>query len=230
MPEVIDEAYQKGVKILTIDHHPANSIGDISDVCVCDEASSSTSELVYFLLREMNHGPGKLASTLLLSGIEIDTMSFSHATRPETFEVVAELLKKGARIKPVVESAFQKKSLATLNLWGKAMERLVLDKKTKLAITYLNYEDLVSVGLNEEDISGGIINFLNQMKEPLAVAFLVEEEKGKYKVSLRDNNSGIDLEEIAVSFGGGGHKKAAGFKVEGTFESIIEKIKEKFIS
>lgn len=228
IPEVINEAHQKGVKILAIDHHPSNSIGDISDVYVCDEASSSTSELVYFLLREMNHSPGKLASTLLLSGIEIDTMSFNHATRPETFEVVAELLKKGARIRPVVESAFQKKSLATLNLWGKAMERLTLDEKTNIAITYLKHEDLTAVQLNEEDVSGGIVNFLNQMKEPRAVVFLVEEEKGKYKVSLRDNNGGVNLEEIAGSFGGGGHKKSAGFKVEGTLESIIEKIKEKF--
>lgn len=226
LPGIIEKA-KKDAQILTIDHHPENSIGKISDVYLSNDVASSTSEMVFDVIRELGVAIDKPTANLLLMGIEVDTMSFSHATSPRTFEVVAELLRKGARIKPIVESAFQRKPVSTLKLWGRALERISFDEKSKSAFAYLTYQDLKELDLIDSVATTGIINFINQIKEPKIVALFTENTPGVFKVSLRTRDENIDVSKIAEKFDGGGHVKASSFKIEGTLPEVMEKVKER---
>ena len=72
----------------------------------------------------------------------------------------------------------------------------------------------------------GIIDQL-RVTEGVEVAILLNEtEKGVYKVSMRSNND-VNVSEIAVSFGGGGHIKAAGCSISGSVEKITRLLVEK---
>jgi phosphoesterase RecJ-like protein len=117
-----------------------------------------------------------------------------------------------------VEHTFYEKSFSGLKLWGRALSRLWENEKYKLLITVVNSSDFLEYKINEEEING-VANFLNlnSLSENTGVLVLIEEN-GKIKGSLRTQREGLDISQLAKVLGGGGHKKAAGFKIEGRLE------------
>ena len=69
----------------------------------------------------------------------------------------------------------------------------------------------------------GIVNQLRVTKDVEVAVFLYENEDGSYKVSTRSNGL-VNVADLAVKFGGGGHDRAAGFSMEGDPKALIETI------
>ena len=215
-------------KILIIDHHPKNETEcDYYENCVSviDDKASSTAVLIYALLKKANIKITKDIANCLLTGIFTDTGGFQHSnTDSQTLEAAAEFMKKGSRVDKIAKNIFNSKSMAAIKLWGTALSRIKTDPKTGMAVSYVSREDMEKVGAKEDDLSG-LINIINTVSDAKFSLLLTESEDCKVKGSLRSEEyKGIDVSRIARSLGGGGHKLASGFEMNGDLKNNIARI------
>lgn len=198
--------------IINIDHHHTNTrFGDLNAV-VTDAAS--TTEVVHRLLSANNIFIDQNIATCLMTGLCTDTGNFTNpATNTSALKLGGELLSRGAKFGSIFRALWKNKSVSSLKLWGLALERLRYNPKTETATTALFQKDLSLFSGNEEAIEG-ISNFLSSVLDVPIVLVLREAEEGKVKGSYRTTGA-TDVSALAVAYGGGGHKKAAGFTVVG---------------
>ncbi|MFH1207218.1 MAG: bifunctional oligoribonuclease/PAP phosphatase NrnA [Patescibacteria group bacterium] len=200
--------------VINIDHHPTNQrYGHINLV---HPAASSTAEIIYHFIDYHRVPFNKEVATALLTGIMTDTGNFTNmATTPLSMEASSRLMAHGARVKDINANTMRNKSLNQLQLWGRALSRLKLNAQTGIVTTVLTQKDFKELQM-DEDSSEGISNFLNSVGEAKAIIVLREKSDGTIKASLRTTQPSVDVSKIAKYFGGGGHKKAAGFTIKGT--------------
>lgn len=202
--------------VINIDHHPTNQ--HYGHINLVHPKASSTSEIIYHFLDYFRLPIKKEVATQLLTGILTDTGSFSNlSTTPSSMEVASRLMAYGARVKEITANTLQNKSLSQLQLWGRALSRLKEDKKTGIITTVLTTKDFAELGMSDES-SEGIANFLNSVEKAKAIIVLREKSDGTIKGSLRTTRPDVDVSKIAEFFGGGGHKKAAGFTIKGKLQ------------
>jgi len=215
----VDEHFRKmkGLPVvINIDHHPTNQ--HYGHINLVHRQASSTAEIIFHLLDYFRYPLQKDVATSLLTGILTDTGGFSNlATTPSSFEAASRLMASGARAKEIISNAFQNKPLKQLQLWGRALSRLKENKETGIVTTVLLQKDFKELGM-DEDNSEGISNFLNNVEHAKAIIVLREKTDGTIKASLRTTQSDVDVSKIAKYFGGGGHKKAAGFSIRGKLQ------------
>lgn len=202
-------------KIINIDHHPTNTnFGHYN--LVLPEASS-TCEIVHAILEETKFIDKKIA-TCLLTGIITDTSGFFNmATTSKAVQISSQLLLLGASIKEINQNTLQHRPINTLRLWGKAMERLYQHPQTGIIMTVITQKDLIMANAENSAIDG-VANFLSSLSEAKnnAIAVLSEIENNNIKVSLRTTSPLLDVSKFAKLMGGGGHKKAAGYIINGS--------------
>ena len=200
--------------IVNIDHHPDNE--NFGHVNVVDPAKSSVAELVYeFFI--FNQWPiTKDVATCLLTGIITDTGSFMHSnTQSSTLHTAAELMKKGAHVNKIIKHSYKSKSPLVLKAWGKAMENSYYDEKNKVIYSVMSEEDLAEFKNLPLAAFEGFAETLNTVPEAKFAMFL-RQDGPIIKGSLRsDTFKNVDVNKIAKIFGGGGHKLASGFSVQG---------------
>lgn len=200
-------------KLINIDHHPYNKIpGTINLV---DHKAASASILVYNLLKEWQANIGSEMATWLLFGIYFDTGSFMHSnTNNEVYQIAAELLQKGADQRMITKILFRNHSIEKLRLWGKALNNLKKNSKDTI-VTGLTPQDFIDCDATKDDTSG-LIDYLGSIENSTFAAFLCSDpHHDQVRGSLRTKHDNVDVSEIAKRLGGGGHKKASGFAVEG---------------
>ncbi|HRH23162.1 MAG TPA: bifunctional oligoribonuclease/PAP phosphatase NrnA [Candidatus Magasanikbacteria bacterium] len=209
-------------KVVVVDHHPTNTyFGDLNLVSL---TNSSTCEILYeyFTYNRINITPDM--ATALLCGIIYDTGSFSNsATSKKSLSIAGSLVKKGGSMKDVVRSLYKNKHMNTLKLWGKALSGLAYDTELDIVSMTISIEDMLSCGVDEEG-ADGIANFMNALKDGKVHMVFREKPNNLVKVSMRTTKDDVDVSQIAKAFGGGGHKKAAGFTIESPIKSVYEKI------
>ncbi len=208
--------------LINFDHHPTNKYyGDINFV---DSKSSSTAEMVerFFF---MNHiEVSRDMATSLLTGFVTDTENFTNgATSGFAMSAASQLLKNGGKMEPTQERVYKNISIASLKVWGKMMERMKLHETLDIVYTFVTQEDLSSAKITETEIEG-LANFMNTIEEGKIKLILKEKGKQQWKGSFRTTRDDIDVSAYAQAFSGGGHKKAAGFAVEGTIDEALAKI------
>jgi len=205
-------------KILNIDHHKSNEL--FGDVNLVDEKASAVCELVYELFLQMNAKITKSMAINLLTGIFTDTGGFRHAnTSSRVLEIAADLVRKGARIDRIAEHSFGKSNVSKLHAWGMALDNIKFDSEKKMIYTIVTEEELEKLGATPDDLDG-IASILSTVPEA-KFAMLLRQRGDEVRGSLRSEQyHGIDVSEIARSYGGGGHKLAAGFKFKGKLEHL----------
>ncbi len=205
--------------LLNIDHHSSN--GQFGTYNLLDFKVSATTQMLTSILLQLEKDAGRPlidedVATLLLVGIITDTGSFQHSnTTPEAFEVAADLLERGARQQEIIKHIFKTKSLATLKLWGRVLSKIQYDEVHRFVYSTITAQDLAETGAHPDD-TGGIIDELMSNAPNAEVVMLLKEKEANYASgSLRAPGHLADVSEIAASIGGGGHKKAAGFRIKG---------------
>lgn len=211
--------------IINIDHHATNiQYGDLN--LVIPDASSTTEVLYHFFTHHRVAIDGRMA-TSLLTGLITDTGNFSNrGTSRYALIAGSELIKRGARLRQILESVLKNKTVNTLKFWGVILSRLATHETHNIAYTYYTLDDVRTFGVSEEE-SEGIANLLNFLNEGKAAMVAKEREDGTVKVSLRTTKDDVDVSAIARTFGGGGHVKAAGFTVDGPVEKALKYIFDK---
>ncbi len=199
-----------------IDHHMTNT--NFGDVNFVDGECSSASEMVCLLL-----DPEKItidAANPLYTGIAHDTGIFKYScTGKRTMEIAGMLMGKGVNTAKVIDCSFFEKSFTANRLLGEVLckARLLLDGK--LVVGYSTFSlcrDLDAKGEDHE----GIVEQLRNTKGIEVACYIKEQTPNCFKVSLRSCEY-VDVASIAVAYGGGGHKRAAGFSVNGKLDKVI---------
>jgi bifunctional oligoribonuclease and PAP phosphatase NrnA len=212
----------KNMDIAVIDHHDSgNSFGNIH--FICSEAPSVTF-LIHKIMESFNMDPTKEEARYLLFGIATDTGFFRHlesGTR-EIFNSVATLTENGASPKDVYSEMYGGRTLKSKILIGRLLSRIQSKFEGKLIISYESEEDLLNFGTENRD-SDSFYQQVQGIKNVEAIILIRYEDNSEFSIGLRSKYY-ADVGVIAKSFGGGGHKKAAGFTWIGTKEEITEKL------
>lgn len=202
--------------LINIDHHATNDI--FGTVNIVDPNAAATCQIIYHFLNFCGLSINRHIATCLLNGLYYDTGSFMHSnTKPETLEVASRLVWKGADFKTISRRQFHNMNIAQLKVYGKILQRAHMNSK-KLIVSALSKKDFEEVGATPDDTTGAI-DYLNSISDADFCCLLYENEAGAMKGSFRSRADRIDLSRLAGLFGGGGHKKAAGFALKG---SLIE--------
>jgi phosphoesterase RecJ-like protein len=201
---------------LNIDHHISNSyFGKINWV---DESASSVCEILVSLIEALESDQGKLMdgniATSLLLGIMTDTNIFQNpATTSKSLTVAAQLIAAGGDRDLISKKVFQTHSYSTLKIWGKILSKLDSYPALGLVWSEVSKQDLDLTGADEGALSQAVNNLL-YTTEGAKIVVLFSESNGMIKIRLRSTEN-FDVAAVAKDFGGGGHEKAAGFKMEG---------------
>lgn len=214
--------YQDAEMRLSVDHHATNKVE--ADISYVDTGAAATGEIIYRLLTEYMGIPvTKDIALCLYTAIITDTGGFRFSnTTPETMVIAGDLMKTGIDFTNANKKVFDRISYAKLFLMKQTMNSLKLLFDGKLAVSYLRWNDLSSFNAKLED-SEGLVNIGRNLEGVEVSLFLKEEKPGSFKGSLRSNEY-VDVSKIAEKFGGGGHKRAAGFSAEGELEDIVKSL------
>ena len=201
-----------GYKLINIDHHITNpNYGDINLVI---PESSSTAEVLYRLFKDWQVEWDSDIATSISCGMITDTNGFTNAaTGYHCLYAASEMVRQGAKPHDIIKNALHNIDIDKLRIWGRALERLKESKQHDIVYTWLSQADFKECDVDENSTEG-IINFLHVLKDAKVIMILTEMPNNLIKGSLR-TEANIDLTKLAKIFGGGGHKKAAGFSLPG---------------
>lgn len=214
---VANQLQDLDIPLVNIDHHPQpNPFGEISFV---DHKRSSTAEIVYHLLGEMNVEIDKSLADMLLAGIVCDTQGFQVAsTSAEVLQISSALMRRGARMPIIAKDLFRVKPITALKLWGRVLDRMRVDGGTGMVYSVVKQKDFKELDARPHDLEG-VVDLINSVSEGRFSMLLSEDGDNVVKGSLRSEEfKKIDVSKIAELFGGGGHKLASGFRTKGKLE------------
>lgn len=208
--------------IIEIDHHPL--VDFYSDLEIRDTKAASTTEILYYICKELEILIDKSLAEAILTGIITDTGNFFYPNASsKSLQIASNLLNKGANLAKIIKHNNSSYNLASYKLWGLAMERLEVHHKYDLAYSVLRLDDILAISSDSEEISETlslIAGFLSNLSGVKATLLLHETKKGMIKGHLRSSRKDIDISKLARYLGGGGHKQAAGFAIAGEIVKI----------
>lgn len=212
-------------KKLLIDHHigPDKSV---FDVVVSRPEASSTCELVFRVISAL----GDIQSLTfagaedIYAGMATDTGFFSfNSNDPDIFIILSELLRKGID-KDLINRRIQNNfSPDRLRLIGYVLyEKLVVNKDLHASYFSLTRDELSKFHYLKGDMEG-IVNMPLQIKgHKLSISLREDTEKPIIHISTRSVDDFPCNELCAQFFNGGGHKNAAGGRLECSMEEAIK--------
>jgi phosphoesterase RecJ-like protein len=202
--------------VVDIDHHVTE--GAFGDIRIQQPKAAATAEIVYRLLKVMDVPITPAVATCLLTGIITDTGLYRYLNvSPATFRLSAVLMEAGASPAQIAEEVFERRSFASARLLGRALEHIRQEEGGQLVWSYLSYADFTELGATDEETEG-IITQLRAVRDSVVLALLREVKPGRVRVSVRSRDERLDMAKFAERFGGGGHRLAAGFWVDGGIE------------
>lgn len=215
-----EEYFENASKKIVIDHHSSNTMfGDINFV---NPVAPACCQILIGMFEYFEIELTKEIGECIMTGIITDTGGFSHNSTYETFEFAAEIMRLGVNISEIFRRGLHVKNKASFELQKRAMNRLEFLENGKIAFTYITENDLEEANAMQGDHEG--IVELGRNVENVEVSIFIHATKNNcYKVSLRSQDY-VDVSNIAIMLGGGGHQKAAAATVKGTIEQIKEKV------
>ncbi|MNG02006.1 Bifunctional oligoribonuclease and PAP phosphatase NrnA [compost metagenome] len=201
--------------MLNIDHHPTNDL--FGTVNVVLSYAAATVEILYELIEQAGITLDEPAATAIYTGLLTDTGGFRYSnTTPRVMEIASELLKLGVNGHWIADYLLERMTMPQLKLLQLGLSRL--------GWLYIEANDLSATGAAPEDLEG-LVNYARNV-DGVEVGILFKEMmNGHVKVSLRSAGT-ADVAAIAQSFGGGGHVRAAGCRLEETLQQSMDKVVE----
>lgn len=205
---------------IAIDHHKSHE--KFADFSLLDSNASATAEIVYKLLKQLKALDDKSAK-LLFGAIVSDSGCFSYSnTTPETHRIACELLEYSFDAPQVIYDTYKRTTVNRFNLKNRVLSKCRFFEDSSIALIVFSSEDFKATDTDASDTEGIISEALDI--DSVKVAFAVSEMGNKnYKLSIRTKDN-IDASDCARVFGGGGHKNAAGCRVNGYLEDIVDKL------
>ena len=217
---------QKSPRVINIDHHVTNT--GFGHHQLIDPGASSSTELVYRILKRMQIAIDQKIATSIYTGILTDTGSFRFAnTNSRAFDICAEMVGCGVDPYAVAQHVYGTYSLGRIKLLNMALDSIEISPNGKLSLMTLTRSMFAETDTQPEDVDG-MISYAKRIEDVRVAALIMENANGRetavnghkrYHVSLRSDGS-VDVARIASSFGGGGHFNAAGFGADGALNEL----------
>lgn len=207
---------------INIDHHQSNT--RYADINWVSAREPSSGEIIYRLLKFANWPITSRIADCLFTAVSTDTGSFQYpSTRPGTYNVAGELVKRGANLAKICDEVYQSYPLSRVRLLRHVYNKFRLTHNDQIAYFWLKKADYARTGASTED-SEGLIDHIRAI-EPVEIACLFEEmEPELTRISLRSKSERVNVNEIAAQFGGGGHHAAAGARIPGRPLSVQRRV------
>jgi phosphoesterase RecJ-like protein len=159
----------------------------------------------------------------LYAGIVYDTGSFRHGVNMKrAHEAAIHCLAFPIDSRQVYNRLFSLETEVALRLFSRALSHLTIAERGRIVYMYLTDEDYKEYKADPE-VASGFVNRLVMLEGAEIILFFNEAESNVIKVSLRSNTD-FSVGDFASMFGGGGHTRAAGCRVEGLIEKVTERM------
>jgi phosphoesterase RecJ-like protein len=192
---------------MVIDHHLTQD--DLGAVRLVDTSAEATGRLVFEAVAALGVPLPPDAAHCLFVALSMDTGWFRHPnTTPATFVLAGKLVEAGARPTLAYEELFERSTPGRLKLTGVVLERLTVTHGGRTCYTEIRRDDYEATGATPQD-SEDLVNYTRSVAGVEVGLFFMEQPRGGIKVSFRSRDR-IDVARLAESFGGGGHRLAAG--------------------
>ena len=216
-----EKFFDRAGKRINIDHHISNANGS-GDVNYVVPSASSASELVYDVIEDKNGLDADIAKALYI-GIIHDTGVFQYSnTSPKTLRIAAELVAYGFDFSEIIDKTFYEKTYVQNQILGRALLESILFMDGKCIVSMIDKKTMAFYNADSHDLEG-IVSQLRSTRGVECAIFMYQTDTLEYKVSLR-SNGGVDVAKVASFFGGGGHVRAAGVTMRGTFHDIVNNL------
>ncbi len=219
----------EGRDIINIDHHQSNTRYGSINVVIAEYASAS--QVAFALFKELYPVTAD-AATCFYTALLSDTRFFTTSSvNEEVFTVAKELVHAGALPDEIARHFTQRRPLSSLRILQRALTSLSLYHDAEIAALMVTKEDIIASGATIPDMEG-VVDYARSLAT-VEIAIFAMELKDGIRISLRSKK--VDVSKVAMAFGGGGHKVAAGFifpdkgsqcGLQESIDTILVKIKE----
>lgn len=205
---------------VVIDHHSSNSMfGDFNYV---DIDAPACCQVLYNMFEYYNWQITKEIAACLIAGLITDTGGFQYSgVSKDTFLMAANLIDTGIDASKIYKDVMSTHTKTSVELKKLILNRMQFLEDDKVTFTYMTLEDEKEIGCEVGDYEG-LVNEGRNIEGVEVSIFLHETDDG-FKASLRSNNY-VNVSDVCLMFGGGGHIRAAGAKIKGTPDEIKEKL------
>ena len=215
----------RGIEEISSDFKPITEkfdVGGSGDVNYVVPTASSASELVYDVIGDKSAIDADIAKALYI-GIIHDTGVFQYSnTSPKTMKIAAELISYGFDFPELIDKTFYEKTYVQNQILGRALLESILFMDGKCIVSMIDKKTMAFYNADSHDLEG-IVSQLRSTKGVVCAIFMYQTDTLEYKVSLRSNGA-VDVAKVASFFGGGGHVRAAGVTMQGTFYDIVNNL------
>jgi phosphoesterase RecJ-like protein len=206
--------------LINVDHHAGNKL--YGAVNWYDGTAAACGEMVYDIIEALGVPLTREIAIHIYLAILTDTGSFHHSNiTPRTFEICRRAVQAGVDAAAMARSVFDSNSFGKLKLIGSLLDSMELDASGRLVVLHLDDRMLQAAGCTYNDTEG-LINLPLTARDVQAVVFFKVLD-GQVRVSLRSKGA-IDVRSVALVYGGGGHRNAAGFTVDGRYPDLKREI------
>jgi phosphoesterase RecJ-like protein len=205
--------------LVNIDHHITNTrFGAVNWV---DPSCVATAQMVLVLANGLGWPLTLPVANCLLTGLVTDTRSFRTSNVDNTaMRAALQLMAAGASLSDITHRVLDQRSLASIQLWGQAIQGLHLsDGLLWTEVT----RDMRHRWAPDENGDSGLANFLSGVREADVVVVFTERDDGTVDVGMRAV-PGYDVSQVALGLGGGGHPQASGCTMNGDLAQIQEHV------
>lgn len=213
-----------GLQTIVIDHHASGA--HFGDLCYIVPQSYSTSLCVMQLYKALQIPLAKESAEHIFFGLATDTgfLRFIGPNRGETFYLIGELVEQGVSPNDVYSRMEGRNTLASQRFLGKLLLRAKPMLDGNLMVVWEEPEDLEEFG-EENRPSDALYARLLSIEYVKVVLYFKIAGKDRWEIGFRaSHDSSTDVGLISEMFHGGGHRKAAGATVTGTFEQLLERL------
>ncbi len=217
-----NEYFENAKRTIVIDHHGSNNMyGDFNYV---NPVSPACCEILAGISKYYEIEMTKEIGTCIMTGIITDTGGFRHiGVSADTFDFTADLIRIGVDVPDIYKRTLKTRTKANFELTKKVVDRMEILEDGKVTFTYITSKDEEEAHAEQGDHEGLVE--IGREIEGVEISIFVRQKDNEnyYKASLRSSTD-INVSDICLMFGGGGHPRAAGALVQGNLEQVKEKI------
>lgn len=211
---------EKAGLVIVIDHHPDNRC--FGALNLVDATAASTSQLVWRLLPALGVEADSAIATCVYTAMVTDTGRFQYTNATaQTHRDAADMIDVGVDVSGVYGAVYETRSPGALALVARVLDRIRVVNAGRIAYSWVNDEDFAETGALHEE-GENLIDGVRTLRD-IQVAVLIKETADGSRVNLRAKGD-ADVGGVARTFGGGGHRAAAGFSFAGTMEELLPRL------
>jgi bifunctional oligoribonuclease and PAP phosphatase NrnA len=227
--EAFRQPAREGLQVLNLDHHHDNT--RFGTVNLVDPDASCTAEIVWDLMKRLGVTATRTIADALYVGLITDTGRFMYEnTGTQAHLMAADLIETGVDVHDIYRHVYEGVPYGKLALLARGLANVQRYDDGRLTITDLSVVDF-SDSEAEESYSEGVIDHLRAVQGTRLAALVRDRlggpgNGGTRKVSLRAGDDAIDVSAIARAQGGGGHRQAAGFSTQLSYDELVMFLRE----